>query len=53
MDDRAKKKKAAIMAVMAFLEEEENSSKKVNNWVRSGREMIMKNRYMAQTKLFK
>ena len=52
MDNRAKKKKAAIMAVMAFLEEEDNK-KPANNWVRSGREMIMKNRQMAQMKFFK
>ena len=53
MDERDRKKKAAIMAVMAFLEEEEKSGKKGNKWVESGREMIMRNRYMAQTKLFK
>lgn len=53
MADREKLKKAAIMAVMAFLEEEEKSKKSVNNWTRSGREMIMKNRHMAQTKLFR
>lgn len=53
MDDRAKKKKAAIMAVMAFLEEEANSKKSVNNWIRSGREMSMRNRQMVQNKFFK
>ncbi|WP_187759812.1 hypothetical protein [Thiospirochaeta perfilievii] len=53
MDKRAKMKKAAIMAVMAFLEEEEKNKKSGNNWVDSGRQMIMKNRQMAQTKLFR
>ncbi len=53
MDDRAKKKKAAIMAVMAFLEEENKSNKSSNNWVRSGREMGMRNRQMVQNKFLK
>ncbi|MBN2618678.1 MAG: hypothetical protein JXR64_10265 [Spirochaetales bacterium] len=53
MDDRAKKKKAAIMAVMAFIEEEERKGRTVDNWTISGRQMIMKNRYIAQTKIFK
>ncbi len=53
MNDRAKKKKAAIMAVMAFLEEEANGKKSGNNWVRSGREMGMRNRQMVQNKFLK
>ncbi len=53
MSDRAKKKKAAIMAVMAFLEEEANGKKSSSNWVRSGREMGMRNRQMVQNKFLK
>ncbi len=53
MDLKARKKQAAIMAVLAFLEEEENTKQSVSSWTRSGREMIMKNRLMVQTKIFK
>ncbi len=53
MSDRAKKKKAAIMAVMAFLEEEAKNKKVGSSWVRSGREIGMRNRQMVQNKFLK
>ncbi|MDP8202022.1 MAG: hypothetical protein P9M11_07760 [Candidatus Tenebribacter burtonii] len=50
MKNKSKKLKAAIMGILYYLQEqkEENNSKPKNNWVRSGREIIMKNRMMVQ-----
>ena len=45
-----KKLKAAIVGVLYYLQqqEDENNSKQENDWVRSGREIIMRNRMMVQ-----
>ncbi len=49
LKDKSKKLKAAIMGVLYYLQQqEEENSKLENNWVRSGREIIMQNRMMVQ-----
>ncbi|MEA2096715.1 MAG: hypothetical protein U9P73_08515 [Candidatus Cloacimonadota bacterium] len=49
MNDKHKKLKAAIMGVLYYLQlQEEENSKPENNWVKSGREIIMQNRMRVQ-----
>jgi len=49
MDQSEKRKKAAICGVIAYLQMKESQK---NEWSRSGKELIMKNRQMVQTKMF-
>lgn len=53
--EKSKKLKAAIMGVLYFLQEQEkeNNNKKTNHWVRLGRELIMRNRYLVQRRTIK
>ena len=48
--EKSKKLKAAIAGVIQFLkqEEEQKKSKKTNQWVLSGRKIIMRNRELVQ-----
>ena len=49
MKNKSKKLKAAIVGVLYYLQlHEEENSKPENNWVKSGREIIMQNRMMVQ-----
>jgi len=49
LKDKSKKLKAAIVGVLYYLQQqEEENSKPENNWVLSGREIIMQNRMMVQ-----
>ncbi|MCF7792965.1 MAG: hypothetical protein K9N09_03550 [Candidatus Cloacimonetes bacterium] len=49
-----KKLKAAIAGVLQFLQQEKEQSKKkkTNQWVLSGRKMIMKNNQLVQRREF-
>ena len=49
-----KKLKAAISGVLHFLkqEEEQKKKKKINQWVLSGRKIIMRNRELVQRRGF-
>ena len=48
--EKSKKLKAAIAGVLQFLkqEEEQKKNKKTNQWVISGRKIIMQNRELVQ-----
>lgn len=49
MKNKQKKLKAAIMGVLYYLQQQkEENSELENNWVQSGREIIMQNRMMVQ-----
>jgi len=50
LKEKNKKLKAAIMGVLYYLQqlEEENKSKSENQWVLSGRKVIMRNNEMVQ-----
>lgn len=52
--DRNKKFKAAIAGVLQFLKQEEEQKKKKsqNQWVLSGRKIIMNNRMLVQRREF-
>jgi len=53
--EKSKKLKAAIMGVLYFLQErgKNNNNRKTNHWVRLGRELIMRNRYLVQRRTIK
>ena len=49
MDQRDKRKQAAICGLIAYLQTRDGYK---NEWSRSGKEIIMKNRQMVQAKMF-